>query len=295
MAFQEHDHLTRSVLELGDPDALYRVRPARFLAKLGIGVSLLGFGAVGNYYWWNHGPATFGHIELFILIILPLMGATLLWHMYRNRGLHVLLYRTGLLRLIRGEVDSFPWAEIETVHLKVPNAAEPSFERHADGKMAACWLPADVPVFQIWNATLTITRNDGVQVQLGPALSDYGRLAEEVQRRSFAALWPVVWAHFQSGHPLLFDDLEVSSVGLTADKKFLPWRRFGEAVVSQGKLSIKQSDKWLPWRLREIGNVPNPHVLFALLMEAKREMNHRVAENTEGRDAEEIREKSGFE
>jgi hypothetical protein len=223
MAWQEHDHVTRSILELGDPDALYRVRGARFLAKLLIGIALILFGVVANYYYWMVlGPNGFGHIEIFILFIVPIMGATLLWHMYRNRGLHVLVYRTGLLRLSRGEVDSFPWNDLATVHLKVPNAAEPSFARHSDGSMAACWLPAEVPMFQIWNAGLTLTRGDGVQVQLGPALSDYDGLAEEVQRRSFAALWPVVWSHFQAGHALLFDDLEVSSIGLTADKKFLP-------------------------------------------------------------------------
>jgi hypothetical protein len=60
--------------------------------------------------------------------------------------------------------------------------------------------------------------------------------------------------------------------------------------VSQGKLSIKQSGKWLPWRLRDIGAVPNPHVLFALLSEAKREYKvqarQSLAENPPANGAE---------
>lgn len=275
MSWQENDHVTRSVLELGDPDALYRVRPGRFFAKLALGVSLLLFGVIGNYIWWMHGPATFGHLELFVLIILPLMGATLLWHMYRNRGLNVLVYPSGLLRLLRGEVDSFPWHDIATVHIKTQNAGEPVLERNEQGELVACWLPAEAPMFQIWNAGVIVTRSDGVDVHLGPALSDYNELAADVQRRSFAVQWPAAWSKFQEGIPLLFDDLMVSSAGITFEKNFITWRQLGDVGVSQGKLSIKQSGKWLPWRLRDISAVANPHLLMGLLIEGKREMTRK--------------------
>ena len=49
------------------------------------------------------------------------------------------------------------------------------------------------------------------------------------------------------------------------------WPRVGEVVISQGKLSIKQKGKWLPWRVKDMSLVPNPHVLVALITEAKRE------------------------
>ena len=148
MSWQENENLTRSVLELGDPSALYRVRPARFFAKLGVGVSLILYGVAANYYWWVHGPKTLGHFELFLLLIVPLMGPTLLWHMYRNRGLYVLVYPTGLLRLLRGEVDSFPWGEVETVRLLIQNVAEARLERDSRGArrgVLAAGGRADVP------------------------------------------------------------------------------------------------------------------------------------------------------
>lgn len=271
MPWQENDHLARSVLELGEPEALYRVQPRRFFAKLGLGLALLALGALGNYWWWVHGPATFGHLELLILVVLPLMGATLLWHMYRHRGLHVLFYPTGMLRLIRGEVDSFPWTDILMVHFKVQKAAEPQFSRRADGTLVACWLPVEIPIFKIWDSGLTVTRSDGVSVHLGPVLSDYDRLAKDLQRRTFATLWPAVLEHFRAGMPLLFDDVELSSAGITTEKKFLTWRQVGDVVISQGKLSIKQKGKWLPWRVKDLGMMPNPHVLLALITEGKRE------------------------
>src|SRR5215467_740593 len=108
------DHLERAVTELGEPEALFRISSGRFLAKLALGVLLLIYGLVANYLWWIHpqGPGTFGHFEILFLLVPPVSGASLLLHMYRNRGLYVLVYPTGLLRLRRGEVDSFPWREI---------------------------------------------------------------------------------------------------------------------------------------------------------------------------------------
>src|SRR5262245_59314034 len=101
MDLSDDDHLTRSVTELGEPDALFRISQARFLAKLLVGVLLLLFGVVGNYLWWVHGPGNFDAFIAHLLIVLPLGGIGLLWHMYRQRGLLVLVYPTGLLRLRR--------------------------------------------------------------------------------------------------------------------------------------------------------------------------------------------------
>jgi hypothetical protein len=264
------DHLTRAQTELGDPDELFHVSRGRFLAKLAVGVLLLLYGVVANYFWWVHGPATFGHFELFLLVLAPLFGGALLWHMYRNRGLFVLIYPTGLLRLRRGEVDSFPWAEIDHIKLKVQRAAAAVIVRDGAGKLSGCWLPVDIPTVKIWEAGLTIARDDGAEARFGPALSDYDRLAEEVQRRTFAALWPGVWGRLRAGEAVRFDDLEVSAEGLRHEKKFLPWRELKEVAVAQGRLSIKQSGKWLPWVLKDVTGLPNPHVLFALIEEARR-------------------------
>src|SRR6266545_718972 len=263
------DHLERAVTELGEPEALFRVSRGRFLAKLAIGVLLILFGVVANYLWWVPGPARFDHIIFHLLYILPLFGGALLVHMYRNRGLLILIYPTGLLRLRRGEVDSVPWGEVERVQLKVQRA-DPEFTRDHDGDPLACWLPADVPTFKLWDAGLTIARRDGVEVHIGPALSEYDVLAEEVQKRTFAKLWPGVRDRFRAGDRIDFGELEVSAAGLRHGGRLLPWREVKEITVAQGHLSLKQVGKWLPWALVGIGSVPNPHLLFALADEARR-------------------------
>lgn len=263
------DHLTRARAELGDPEELFQISRGRFLAKLAVGTLLLLFGAAANYAWWVHGPARFGHIEFLLLVFLPLCGGGLLWHMYRNRGLFVLIYPTGFLRLRRGEVDSFPWAEVDHITLKVQKAAAAVIVR-VDDALTECWLPVDIPTVKIWEAGLTVARDDGAEVRFGPALTDYDRLAEVVQQRTFAALWPLVWGRFRAGEAIDFDDLEVSPEGLRHEKKFLPWRDVKEVSVTQGRLSVKQSGKWLPTVLKDVSGIPNPHVLFALIEEARR-------------------------
>lgn len=266
------DHLERAVTELGEPEALFRISSGRFLAKLAIGVSLLLYGLVANYLWWFHprGPGTFGHFEILFLLVPPISGASLLLHMYRNRGLYILVYPNGLLRLRRGEVDSFPWNEVEHVLLRMSRAEGAEFTRGPDGAVVACWVPADVPTFKLGDAGVTVARADGVEAHFGPALTDYDALAAEVQKRTFAVLWPGIRDRFHAGDRVDFGELEVDTRGLRHNGRLLPWRELKELAIAQGKLSIKQAGKWLPWALVDMGSIPNPHLLFALADEARR-------------------------
>jgi hypothetical protein len=270
MDLPSDEHLHRAVTELGEPAALFRVSPARLVAKLALGVLLVLLGLVANYFWWVDGPATFDHFVFHLLYIMPLIGGALLYHMHRNRGLYILIYPAGLLRLRRGEVDSFPWAEIEQVGLKVQRADGAEFARDPHGSAAACWLAADLPTFKLWDSGLTVTRTDGTEAHFGPALSDYAALAEEVQKRTFATLWPSVRARFYDGARVSFGEVELDSDGVHHSGKLLRWRDLKEVAVAQGMLSFKSAGKWLPWALVGLNSVPNPHLLFALVDEAQR-------------------------
>jgi hypothetical protein len=269
MDLPDDDHLHRAVIELGEPQALFRISHGRFLAKLALGVMLVLYGLGANYFWWVHGPGTFGHFEILFLLVPPVSGISLLVHMYRHRGLFVLIYPSGLLRLRRGEVDSFPWHEVEFVRVRVQRA-EVQFTRDPDGSPTACWLPVDVPTFKLGDAGLSVVRTDGVEGHFGPALSHYDVLAEEVQKRTFAALWSSARDRFRDGDRIGFGDLEADRFGLHHNGKLLRWRELKELNIAQGKLSLKQSGKWLPWVLVDMGSVSNPHLLFALVDQVQR-------------------------
>jgi hypothetical protein len=279
-----HNLLDRCHAELGEPDAVFRVGAGRFWAKLALGVGLVLFGTVGNYLWWVHGPGKFNHVVLLLLVGPPLTGLSLLGHLYRTRGLCVLAYPTGLLRLQRGEVESYPWTEVEEVRLKADKAAF-EVERDEKGEVVAGWLAVEPPTFQLWNAHLALRRADGTMARLTPAVGGYAVLVEHVQRATFRELWPVAAARLRAGKPVAFGPFEVSRAGLRHEKNLLPWADLGEVAVVGKNLSVKRKGKWLAWAAKELDAVPNSHVFLALVEEARRFVRptrKQAAETEEG-------------
>lgn len=265
------DYRARAVAELGDPDRVFQVGARWLRAKLLLGVGLIVYGVAANYAWWVHGPQNFHHVVLHLLIWPPALGVALLIHMYRQRGLVVLIYPAGLLRMRRDEVDSFPWAEITAVRLKVQKADEAVVVRGNGGELLSAWLPAEVPAVQMWTAGLTLVRADGVEAHFGPAVGGYDALATEVQARTFPRLWAEAWGRFRAGEAVSFGDLQASPAGLRHNGKLLRWAEVKEVSVAGGKLVVKQAGKWLGWAtVKDATDVPNPHVLFALVEEARR-------------------------
>ncbi len=264
-----HNLLDRCHAELGEPDAVFRVGAGRVWAKLALGVGLVLFGAVGNYLWWVHGPGQFNHLVLLLLIGPPITGLSLLGHLYRTRGLCVLAYPTGLLRMHRGEVESYPWAEVEEVRLKADKGTFRA-ERDEKGEVVAGWVEVEPPTFQLWNAHLTLRRADGTTARLTPAVGGYAELVEHVQRATFRVLGPAAAARLRAGEPVTFGPFEVSPAGLRHEKNLLPWADLGEVAVAGKNLSVKRKGKWLAWVAKELDAVPNPHVLLALIEEARR-------------------------
>lgn len=262
------DPLELAADRLGPPDAAFHVSPGRFAAKLAVGVGLLLYGVVANYVWWVHGPARFDHFVLLILFAPPASGVSLLWHVVRTRGLHVLVYPTGLLKVHAGVVESFPWAEVAEVSVRT-DAATVEIERDESGDIRACWLAVEPPLFQIWKAGLTLRRSDGTDVSLTPALADYAGLAERVQRATFAELWPAARARFLAGDAVRFGDFAASAGGLAFADKVIPWADIKAVATSQKMLSVTRTGGWVPWAVKDLHAVPNPHVLLALVALAR--------------------------
>jgi hypothetical protein len=264
-----HNLLERCQTELGDPDAVFRVGAGRVWAKLTLAAGLVLYGVVANYLWWVHGPARFDHLVLIVLIGPPITGLSLFGHLYRTRGLCVLAYPTGLLRLQRGEVESYPWAEVDEVRLKADKGTF-VVERDGAGEVTAGWLEVEPPTFQIWNAQLTVRRADGTAAKLTPAVSGYPELVAHVLRETFRAQWPAALARFRAGERVEFGPFEVSRLGLRYEKNLMPWADLAEVNVGSKSLAVKRKGKWLPWVSKELDDVPNPHVLLALIEEARR-------------------------
>lgn len=258
------DAVSRATRELGEPDALFTVSPAWFRAKLAVGLGLIGYGLIANYLWFAHGPGKVGHVQFELLILPPIIGAGLLWFMYRNRGLRVMVYPTGLLRLRPDEAESYPWAEVTAVKLKGDPDGGPVFVRDPDGRPTACWLPLKVPTFQVWNSYVGVERADGGDAHFSPALADYPGLVERIQRGAFAVQWPAALKTLAAGGEVKFGDLAVFPGGLRANDQTVKWAEVKEVGLSGKSLVVKRHGGWLPWFAKELTAVPNAHLLFAL-------------------------------
>lgn len=260
--------LDRCRAELGPPDAVFSVDPAQARGRLVLGLCLLVGGVAGNYLFWFHGPAKFGAVLAKLLLAPPVLGVILLWHLYRNRGLHVLAYPTGLLRLQGDAVESYPWADVADVRVKAASAKLKT-ERDAAGRLTAAWLDGDVPTVQIWNAAVTVRRADETEARFTPVLVGYADLAELVQAETFRARWPKAWAAHRAGESQAFGPLTATPDGLTFGKKSLPWADVAEVVIENKGLVVKRKGGWGTWATCSLDQVPHPHVFLALVEEIR--------------------------
>jgi hypothetical protein len=249
---------------LGEPDAIFRAGGRRSLFKMVLGISLILFGIVANYYWWFLGPARLGHIAFHVLFVPPIIGGTLLWFLYRNRGLRVLLYPTGLLRLRTGEAESIPWDNVQAIRLQLEGSKTVFVDDETD-QLLECWLITDVPQIQVWKTWLEIEHSQGNPLRLTPAVEDYTNLTERIQRVVFAKFWPTYLATISRGESIAFGDMLVSEGGLLQGGKFLAWHELQEIKLQHQKMTIKKSGAWRTWLTKAISEIPNFHLLVGLI------------------------------
>jgi hypothetical protein len=263
------DHISMAESALGEPDETFRISRARVRTKFWTGMGLI-FGSILAIALMVVLGLGFDAAVLAKIIHTPMIiGATILVTMYRQRGLMVLVYPTGLLRLQRGAAVSFPWDEIEEVRLKIQRLDAPELTYDEDGEPKQCWLPSEAPSLMVWQASMTLERADGAEAHISPAIADYDRLVKLVQRRTFRRLWVDARDRLLNGESVAFGDLVVTGAGLKHTSKRLAWKDFKELVIAQGRLTVKKSSGWMPWAVLDVGKVPNPHVLFALVTVAR--------------------------
>lgn len=259
----------RCLAELGEPEAEYRLRPGQLTVKLLIALGLLLYGVVANYLWWVHGPARFEHVILILLFAPPLSALSLLRHLARARGLHVLIYPTGIVRLYAGTAETYRWDEIDEVRLQTERA-EIRVERDTTGRVVLCWIDVATPRVKIWNSQLLLRRNDGREATFTPAIDGYADLVEQVQRMTFPGYWATAQRELAESGTVSFGEFELQPDGLTVGANKLAWDAIQSVTIAQKHLGIRRHKAWLPWALKPIEDIPNPHILVGQLAEFSR-------------------------
>jgi hypothetical protein len=249
---------------LGEPVAVYRAGGRRAKIKTIVGISLILVGLLINYLWWFRGPAKFGHWEFHLLFWPLAIGIGLLWFLYRNRGLRVMLFPTGILRLQAGQTTSIPWENIRSIRMRSDHT-EPDYEWDENRQLTGCRMTAVVPVLQVWNTWLEVDLVEGDAVRFTPAVEDFPDLAKRIQQIVFQERWAQQFEELANGKSLEFAEMFVSNRGLTQIGRFLAWNEIQEVKMLNRIITIKKRDSWGTWWAKDTSLLPNLPLFLGLL------------------------------
>lgn len=231
------------IAQLGEPAAEFAVRGLAFLRSLILGPVLVAGGVfleillIGVFHLHQYEILLPG-------IFLIGTGVMLLVRAFRNRGLRVLLFPEGLVRVQRGNALAFWWEEIEQVWQKKSGGSH--------------WIG-----HSWWN--LMVQAADGRRMTFDDSLPRLPQLVQIVRRESLVFLWPRYLADFETGKILDFGKLRISQRGLSYGKETLPWANLQKAKVQGAQLLIYKKGKWTHSLSFTVSDIPNFHVLLALM------------------------------
>jgi hypothetical protein len=261
------EEFDESVAKLGPPLGVYHTSRRRALIKGITGLGLIAAGIVINYIYWKMIGLVIPDKFFFLLLFgPPVLGLFLIYAAWRDRGLWVLAYPTGVLRWQRGEVVSFAWGEIEHIVLRrVTKVDGLQGTGDADGNPLTAWLPVENAGSRFLGSQVELVRGDGISGLFPSSLDNYAVLSRKLQEETFRVLWPGVWERYRAGEAIAFGDLTVSWGGVHKGSDLLPWGDLREAKIVNGKLALAQEGKWRSFAEVPLPQVPNPHILFTLL------------------------------
>jgi hypothetical protein len=240
---------------LGEPIAEFRVGGRWLIQKLIAAplLVLLGIALDLGVFWWGirHGSRL-----LIFGVVLAVGGVMIAVRVYRSRGLRVVAFPEGFVRLHGQQADAFFWDEIAAVRWN---------------KVQGHWA-------RIWEGSkkLVVQRASGKQIIFDDSLPQLEKLGGIVEERTLSHLLRQSLETFEDGETLYFGKLRADRHGLIYQKELLPWKEFQELQVSDDAVRIMKKGKWRAWQSVSKDDIPNCHVLQALVEHALRQRNASV-------------------
>jgi hypothetical protein len=241
---------------LGTPTAVFRTRRSRAVLFLIGGVIAILFGiAMGSVFLSRpflqppagQPPADPGDlISSLVLTVVSLAGGVGLIYRARQTGaLRVFIFPDGLARVERDKVDIVYWKEVRLVR------GGPETRRNE----STLSTPDQ----------LVLEQTDGPILAFNETLVRLRELRELVEERTLPHLLPPTLQAFRAGRTLRFGIIGVSRDGLAVGDGMLAWNDVESAEVVKGMLVIRARHPGATWRKFPRSQVPNLHVLVALI------------------------------
>jgi hypothetical protein len=246
MDFDEPEDISEKLAALGEPKAEFTVG-SRVLARnlilapvlvlAGLGIEFLVFRFIGHSF------------ELIMLGMgLVLTGVMLVVRAYRNRGLRVLVFAEGLVRVRGEEGQAMFWDEVDVLWRK---KTEGHWEVIWKGSLSYLVQGADRKALKFDDAI--------------PRLAELGRI---IQRETFAHLWQRYFAAYEKGATLDFGKIRLSQRGISTDTGKLAWGDVQEVKFDENQVAVSKKGKWGSWFQSKVSEIPNYHVCKAIIERA---------------------------
>lgn len=239
--------LADRVAELGEPLAEFAVRGRRLFLHLVLAplAFLAGWALIFGVIFFLNLLRAEGVKVLLLGLFLVVSAVVMSLRAVRNRGLRVLVFPEGIVRVQRERASAFFWDEVVTVWQR---------------KTVGTWAKVSKG-----SLTFTVQRANGDDFEFDDYLPDVKRLGAIIQGETLKLLLPAALDRFQKGEAVVFDKLRVSREGLTADKETVPWDQIKDVEIDEEKLLIHKEGKWLAWYSVPVAEVPNVHVFQTLV------------------------------
>jgi hypothetical protein len=126
---------------------------------------------------------------------------------------------------------------------------------------------------------VVINQTNGKELRVNGSLLGFRRLSEVVQRETFNRRWPRAFSKLLSGSTISFGELGIALSGLFCSEGNLSWND-----IQEMEIKFRDSDRWTHleiwkrglsscWHRILVFDIPNPHVLMALVTVARQRCN----------------------
>jgi hypothetical protein len=239
--------LIRPTGPIGRPTAYFTFPRRQRLALIvaGILAAIVGIGLLAMLWFIpNEGFVILG-------LLLLARGPALVLYVWKYRRLQAIAGSAGIALIENDVVSSCRWQEIDAVQ-------ESLVTGEAKAVLAASARDE--------NHVFRVTCRDGKVLVFRSFLDDLPWLGQIIQHETLPYLLPPAVAALEAGDALDFGPLCIDAEGLrSAPEKRLAWGELEDAEIANGLLVVKQVGKWRAWFKMPIGQVPNAHVLLALV------------------------------
>jgi hypothetical protein len=193
------------------------------------------------------GAKTSGMLKLGVFVLAVLSSGVGMLAKWRNlRGASVIVFEGGLAKIQGPNCSTMPWREITTIRRGRPVGDND--------------LTIGTPM------RLTLIDRGGQEWVLTESYTNLKELRTAAEECSLATMVPEALRTMQDGQTVSFGDIAASREGLTsAGKDLLEWAQVAEAKIEKGKVTISSRLLARPWYEGPIYQVPNAHLLLALV------------------------------